>query len=111
VPEDVVRGTLEGDIDPLVDSTLSTIVRESGVTLTPDQQRLLTERIRTEATTFTDLLRQRQLADQALRSRVEIDVVSDRVAGTKPEALQSLELTLSLADIEEILAFPGAEGR
>jgi hypothetical protein len=106
VPVDVVSGSLAGDVDPLVDNTLSTIVEGAGVTLDADQRRLLTERIRREATTFTGLLRQRQLADQALRSRLEIDVVSDRVSTTKPEALQSLEITLSLSDVEEILAFP-----
>lgn len=107
----VLSGTVEGDLDPLVERTVSAVMGSPRTQIPADVRKTVTAEIRREAVAFADLLRQRQMGDQALHSRLEIDVVSDKVAETKPEAVQTLELTLSLADVEDVLAGPGQLGR
>ena len=103
VPPEVVRGSVEGRLDALVDATVESVVKASPTKITPEVRDQITTEVREEALHFADTLRRRDLLDAALYSRLDVDIVADKVAGTKPEAMQSLEVTFSLDDIEEIL--------
>lgn len=103
VPPEVVRGSVEGKVDALVDATVEGVVKASQAKITPEIREQITTEVRKEALLFADTIRRRELLDQALQSRLEVDIVADKVSGTKPEAMQSLEVTFSLDDLEEIL--------
>ena len=103
VPPEVLRDSVEGKVDALVDATVERVVKASPTKITPELRAQISTEVRREALLFTDTFKRRQILDQALQSRLEVDIVADKVSGTKPEAMQSLEVTFTLDDIEEIL--------
>lgn len=103
VPPEVVRGSVEGTVDALVDATVEGVVKASPTKITPELREQISTEVRREALIFTDTIKRREILDSALQSRLEVDIIADKVSGTKPEAMQSLEVTFSLDDIEEIL--------
>jgi hypothetical protein len=104
VPPEVIRATSEGQIDPLVKATVDGIVGGTRTEITAELRERIVSEVRLEAAVFADVLRQREVAAKALGSRLEVDIVAEKVAGTKPEALQSLEVTFLVEDIEDIVS-------
>lgn len=104
VSPELVQGIVEGRIEPMVAATVDGIVRGSQAPISAELRDRIASTVRKEALAFADILRQRQLANQALDSQLEVDIVADKVAGAKPEALQSLEVTFSVDDIEDIVS-------
>jgi hypothetical protein len=104
VPPEPLGDLAAGRVDPLVSATVERIVKLSSVDLPPEVQEQIASEVRREAVLFADTLRQRILAEPALHSRLEVDIGAEVVANTKPEALQSLEVTFSIEDIESFLS-------
>jgi hypothetical protein len=102
VPLDAIRKVATGDLEPLIDATVKTIVADS--TVTDAERAHIAERVRAAAGAFADMLRQRQSAEQALRSRLDIDIAEDKISATKPEALQSMEVTFTVDEIEDVVS-------
>ncbi|GHC84104.1 hypothetical protein [Streptomyces flavofungini] len=102
---------VDGDTAPLVDSTLVQVAEQ--VDGLPPAARARLARIRWEeevqrelalrAGPFAERVRQWAAAEQALRSRVEVEVSADRLQERAAETLQQVELTVALADVEEFV--------
>ena len=60
--------------------------------------------VRRELALFIERLRQSQAVEQSLGSRLQVEVVSDLLQQAPAESLQQLEVTVSIADVEELLA-------
>jgi hypothetical protein len=103
VPPEAIAELAQGRVDPVVAATVERLVKLAGGEIAPELQERLASEVRREAVLLADSLRQRILAERALHSRLEVDIVADAVANTKPEALQSLEVTFSVEDIEHFL--------
>jgi hypothetical protein len=112
VDPDLLRRAVNGDAEPLADVTvaalldrvrgLSTAARRRLGTLTQLREELQ-RGIRRELALFTERLRQSQAVEQALGSRLQVEVVSELLQQVPVESLQQLEVTVSIADVEELL--------
>ncbi|MEU6260249.1 hypothetical protein [Streptomyces sp. NPDC047043] len=106
-----LQRALDGDVTPLVDSTLSQVLERVRTLPPASQARLgkirlkeeLQREFAREAPPFAEQVRQWQAAEQALRSRLDVEVAADRLQERPAETLQQIELTLSLADVEEFI--------
>lgn len=96
---------LSGDVEPLVSATMSHLMEGRG-RIPKVVRDDLSAQVREQALAFVDTLRQQQFADVANRSTLDVDVVADKVSEAPAEALQSLEVTFSVADLEEALTIP-----
>ncbi|WP_327722272.1 hypothetical protein OG381_48000 [Streptomyces sp. NBC_00490] len=100
-----------GDTTPLADATLAQVAERIGALPPAARDRLAKIRWKDEirqelarrAGPFAERVRQWAAAEQALRSRVEVEVSADRLQERPVETLQQLELTVSLADVEEFI--------
>lgn len=104
VAPELIQGIVEGRIEPVVTATVDGIVQGSQAPISAELRERIASTVRREALVYADILRQRELANQALDSQLEVDIVADTVAGASPEALQSLEVTFSIDDIEDIVS-------
>jgi hypothetical protein len=117
---DVLRRALEGDTSALVDATVSTALDRVRALTTTIRRRLgpvgqLREELQREATqeaaAFAERVQQEQSIEQALGSRLQVEVVSGTLEQAPAQTLQELEMTVSLADVEELLSpTTGTEG-
>lgn len=96
---------LAGDVEPLVSATMSHLMEGRG-RIPRVQRDDLSAQVREQALAYVDAMRQQQFADVANRSTLEVDVVADKVAEAPTEALQSLEVTFSVDDLQEVLTLP-----
>jgi hypothetical protein len=96
---------LTGDVEPLVTATMSHLMEGRG-RIPKVARDELSEQVREQALAFVDSLRQQHFADLAIRSTMDVEVVSDKVSQTPAESLQSLEVTFSVDDLEEVLTLP-----
>lgn len=96
---------LTGDVEPLVKATMSHLMEGRG-RITRVARDELSAQVRDQALAFVDSLRQVQFADIANRSTMDVEVVSDKVSQAPRESLQSLEVTFSVDDLEEVLTVP-----
>jgi hypothetical protein len=96
---------LTGDVEPLVSATMSHLMEGRG-RIAKSARDELSEQVREQALAFVDSVRQQQFADLAIRSTMDVDVVADKVSQAPTETLQSLEVTFSNADLEEVLTIP-----
>jgi hypothetical protein len=96
---------LDGDVEPLVDATMSHLMEGRG-RVSKVARDELTAQVRDQALAFVDSLRQQRFTDAAIRSTLDVDVVAESVAQTAPEALQTLEVTFAVDDLEEVLTVP-----
>lgn len=96
---------LAGDVEPLVSATMSHLMEGRG-RIPKTARDELSEQVRAQALAFVDSLRQQQFTDRAIRSTLDVEMVADRVAQAPAETLQSLEVTFSVDDLEEVLALP-----
>lgn len=94
-----------GDVEPLVKATMSHLMEGRG-RITKVARDELSAQVRDQAIAFVDSLRQQQFADVANRSTMDVEVVSDKVSQAPAETLQSLEVTFSVDDLEEVLTVP-----
>jgi hypothetical protein len=97
---------LGGDVGPLVAATVSHLMEGRGRIPKIERDELVAE-VRQHALAFVDAVRQQQFADVANRSSMDVEVVTAKVSEAPAEALQSLEVTFSVDDLEEILTVPG----
>ncbi|GAA3842186.1 hypothetical protein ACFS5L_05850 [Streptomyces phyllanthi] len=108
---EALQRAVDGDSGPLVDSALGQLLERLRALPRALQARLeqlrLKEELRPElhreASSLAEQSRQWQAAEQALRSRVEVEVTADQLEQRRPETLQHIELTVSLVDIEELI--------
>ena len=106
-----LQRAVDGDVSPLVDTTLAQVLERLRTLPPPSQARLgrirpqeeLQRELAREAPPFAEQVRQWQAAEQALRSRVEVEVTADRLQERPVETMQQIELTVSLADVEEFI--------
>jgi len=112
VDSDLLRRALDGDTSPLVDSTVSTALDRVRALSSGSRRRLgpvsqLREDLQREATheavAFAERVRQEQSIEQALGSRLQVEVVSNQLEQAPAQTLQELEITVSIADVEELL--------
>lgn len=96
---------LTGDVEPLVKATMSHLMEGRG-RISSVARAELSAQVRDQALAFVDSLRQVQFADVANRSTMDVEVVADKVSQAPTEALQSLEVTFSVDDLEEVLTVP-----
>jgi hypothetical protein len=106
---------LGGNHAALVDLTTPSVIQRFR-TLPADVQRRIGDpgRLReemvpllnVEVAAFVDEVERRLAAQQSLRSRVEVEVRSDELAGRPIQAVQEIEATLTQDDIEEIVDVP-----
>jgi hypothetical protein len=96
---------LTGDIEPLVSATMSHLMEGRGRLAKVDRDEL-SEQVRQQALAFVDSLRQQQFSDAAIRSTMDVEVASDKVSQAPSETLQSLEVSFSIDDLEEVLTLP-----
>jgi hypothetical protein len=105
----VVIGHLDkgiaGDVEPLVIATMSHLMEGRG-RISKVSRDELSGQVRDQALAFIDSLRQQRFAEAAIQSTMDVDVVAASVSQASADALQSLEVTFSLADIEEVLTIP-----
>lgn len=94
-----------GDVEPLVSATMSHLMEGRG-RIPKVARDELSEQVREQALAFVDSLRQQQFADLAIRSTMDVEVVADKVSQAPTESLQSLEVTFSVDDLEEVLTLP-----
>jgi hypothetical protein len=106
IPQDALDRCRAGELGPIVDLTASELFRRVPAT---DLRQPLQAAVQRDAGALGEELREQQAADQALRSHLEVEVAADKLAATSPEAVQTLEFTISLNDVEEIIGTP-AEG-
>jgi hypothetical protein len=109
VNADLLHRAVDGDVDPLVDVTVSAMLDRVRALSAVAQRRLgtlaqLKQKVGREAVLFSERLRKSQTVEQALRSRLQVEVVSDLLEQARVESLQQLEVTVSIADLEELLA-------
>jgi hypothetical protein len=104
-----VDASLGGDVEPLVKATVSHLLEGRGriPRILRDE---VTMEVRSQALAFADGLRQQQVADVATRSSFDVEVVADKVSAAPPETLQTLEVTFSVDDLEEVLTMPAQWG-
>lgn len=69
----------------------------------PDIREELRREIAAGANQFVLEVQERQTAQQALRSRIDIDVVSGQLQTAAAHSVQELDVTVSLADVETLL--------
>lgn len=107
VPVDTEQldSALAGDVEPMVSATMSHLMEGRG-RIPRIQRDDLSAQVREQALAYVDALRQQQFADVANRSSMEVDVVAGKVAEAPTEALQSLEVTFSVDDLQEVLTIP-----
>jgi hypothetical protein len=112
-------GTLEralgGNHAELVDLSVSSVIQRFR-TLPADVQRRIGDPgrfreemlplLNVEVPAFLDEVERRLAAQQALRSRVEVEVRSDVLAERPIQAIQEIEATLTQDDIEEVVDLP-----
>lgn len=96
---------LAGDVEPLVDETMAHLMEGRG-RVSKAVRDELSAQVRDQALAFVDAIKQQQFAEVANRSTLDVDVVADRVAQAPSGALQSLEVTFSVDDLEEVLTVP-----
>jgi hypothetical protein len=105
----VLRGHLNsgiaGDVEPLVKATMSHLMEGRGRIPKPARDELSAQ-VRVQALAFVDSLKQQQFAEAAIQSTMDVDVVAASVSKAPTEALQSLEVTFSVNDLEEVLTIP-----
>lgn len=103
VNADILQACLDGDDGPLVELTVNDLLdREDARPIAELKDRLLAETM-SEARTFRDELVQAQIAGRALQSRLDIDVLADRLSGAPPESIHTIQLSVSMSDIEELV--------
>ena len=107
-PEQIDSG-LAGDVEPFVAATVSHLMEGRGRIPKLQRDELVAD-VRQHALAYVDAVRQQQFADIANRSSMDVEVISSKVSETPAEALQSLEVTFSVEDLEEILTVPGEWG-
>lgn len=96
-----------GQLGPIVDLTASELFRR---VRSPEIRQPLQSAVQRDAAALGEELRDLQVADQALRSHLEIEVAADKLAGTSPESVQTLEFTISLDDVDEIIGSSEEQG-
>jgi hypothetical protein len=103
VEAEVLQSCLDGDDGPLVELTVADLLdREGSGPIADQKDRLLAETM-SEARTFRDELVQAQIAGRALQSRLDIDVLADRLSGAPPESVHTIQLSVSMSDVEELV--------
>lgn len=100
---------------PLFDLTVSSVI-ERFRSLSADAQRRigdpgrfreeLASLLNAEIAAFVEEVERRVAAQQALRSRIEVEVRSDELTARPIQAVQEIEVTLTQDDIEEIVDVP-----
>jgi hypothetical protein len=112
VDPDLLGRAINGDVDPLADVTAAALLDRVRALSTAARRRLgtiaqlreeLQRGVRQELAVFIERLRQSQAVEQSLGSRLQVEVVSDLLQQTPAESLQQLEVTVSIADVEELL--------
>jgi hypothetical protein len=108
----VAEAVIAGKGEVLGDVSIGTIVdlvravplraRRSLGTI-PDVREELRREIAAGASQFVTEVQERQTAQQALRSRIDIDVVSGQLQTAAAHSVQELDVTVSLADVETFL--------
>ena len=106
VDPDQLDSGLAGDVEPLVAATVSHLMEGRGRIPKLQRDELVAD-VREHALAYVDAVRQQQFADLANRSSMDVEVVASKVSEAPAEALQSLEVTFSVEDLEEILTVPG----
>lgn len=96
---------LSGDVEPLVETTMSRLMEGRG-RIPKVQRDELSEQVRQQALAFIDSVRQQNFAELAIRSTMDVEMVSDKVSQAPAETLQSLEVTFTVDDLEEVLTLP-----
>jgi hypothetical protein len=113
VDPDLLSRAANDDVDPLADVTAAALLDRVRALSTAARRRLgtiaqlreeLQRGVRPELALFIERLRQAQAVEQSLGSRLQVEVVSDLLQHTPAESLQQLEVTVSIADVEELLA-------
>jgi hypothetical protein len=113
VDPDLLSRAVNDDVDPLADVTAAALLDRVRALSTAARRRLgtiaqlreeLQRGVRPELALFIERLRQSQAVEQSLGSRLQVEVVSDLLQHTPAESLQQLEVTVSIADVEELLA-------
>lgn len=113
VDPDLLGRAVNGDVDPLADVTAAALLDRVRALSTAARRRLgtiaqlreeLQRGVRRELALFIERLRQSQAVEQSLGSRLQVEVVSDLLQQAPAESLQQLEVTVSIADVEELLA-------
>jgi hypothetical protein len=113
VDPDLLGRAVNGDLDPLADVTAAALLDRVRALSTAARRRLgtiaqlreeLQRGVRRELALFIERLRQSQAVEQSLGSRLQVEVVSDLLQQAPAESLQQLEVTVSIADVEELLA-------
>jgi hypothetical protein len=95
----------DGDVEPLVTATMSHLMEGRG--RIPGVARdELTAQVREQALAFVDSLRQQRFTEAAIKSTMDVEVVADAVSHAAPAAIQTLEVTFSVDDLEEVLTIP-----
>lgn len=103
VDAEILQRCLEGDDAPLVDLTVSDVLDRETAQPIADQKDRFHAECMSEAGTFRDDLIQAQIAGRALHSRLEIDVLADRLSGAPAESVHTLQLSVSMSDVEELV--------
>jgi hypothetical protein len=113
VDPDLLGRAVDGDVDPLADITAAALLDRVRALSTAARRRLgtiaqlreeLQRGVQRELALFIERLRQSQAVEQSLGSRLQVEVVSDVLQQAPAESLQQLEVTVSIADVEELLA-------
>ncbi|MGW0558655.1 hypothetical protein ACWDZ6_31495 [Streptomyces sp. NPDC002926] len=98
-PGNVVASTLDQLLERVRTLPQHAQARLQQIRLKEELQRELPR----EVPPLAERARQWQAAEQALRSRVQVEVTADELERRRPETLQHIELAVSLADIEEFI--------
>lgn len=117
---DTLQRAVDGDPRRFVSASVSAVVdRTRGLPSTSrrrlgrltDLRAVLQREITRDAETFLARVRQRQNAERALRSRIDVEITSERLQQMPVESVQELEITLSGMDLEELVDRPTIEER
>lgn len=112
IDKTVADSIVAGKGEVLRDSSVATLIerfREVPVRLRrtvgtiPDVREELRREIAAGADQFVAEVQERQAAQQALRSRINIEVVSEQLQTAPAHSVQELDITISLADVETFL--------
>ena len=106
VDQEQVESALAGDVEPLVADTVSHLMEGRGRIPKLERDELVAE-VRQHALAYVDAVRQQQFADIANRSSMDVEIVASKMSEAPAETLQSLEVTFSVQDLEDILTVPG----
>ncbi len=110
---DLLGRVVEGEVGPFADVSVSALLDRVRALPAAARRRLgtlaqlrqdLQREVAREAALFAERLRQSQAIEQALRSRLQVEVVSGLLQQTPAEQLQEVEVTVSMADLEDLLA-------